>query len=379
MTEHDLKPIFSQFSVDGDFAGAQFLKVGHINDTYLVDSDDNGTRAQFIFQRINHFVFRDPERLMANFEKITRHIRAKLEKTPGCNPDRETLNLLYARSGECFHITPDGEFWRAYRFVSDAHIVNVATKPEEAFEAGRAFGCFQKLLSDLDASSLHETIPFFHHTPRRFARFKEVLENDTHDRAREAQDAVAFAFEREPMTAVVTDALSGGRLPLRITHNDTKINNVLFDNRTGKAICVIDLDTTMPGSSLYDFGDMVRTTTSFAAEDERDLARVKLELEMFRALADGFLEEARDFLTPQELDLLVFSGRLITFTIGLRFLTDFLEGDVYFRVHRPGQNLDRARAQFALVRSMENLEKAMDDCIQTLRAKAGRSASRCCS
>jgi Ser/Thr protein kinase RdoA (MazF antagonist) len=377
LTEHDLKQVFSQFAVEGDFAGAQFLKVGHINDTYLVDSDHNGTREQFIFQRINQFVFRDPGRLMANFEKITRHIRAKLEKIPGRNPDRETLNLLYARSGGCFHVSPDGDYWRAYRFVGDAHIVNVATKAEEAFEAGRVFGCFQKLLSDLDASSLHETIPFFHHTPRRFARFKEVLENDTHGRASEAQDAVAFALEREPMTAVVTDALAGGRLPLRITHNDTKINNVLFDNRTGKAICVIDLDTTMPGSSLYDFGDMVRTTTSFAAEDESDLARVKLELEMFRALADGFLEEARDFLTPQELDLLVFSGRLITFTIGLRFLTDFLEGDVYFRVHRPGQNLDRTRAQFALVRSMENLQKAMDECIHDLRGKAARSSFRC--
>jgi hypothetical protein len=314
---------------------------------------------------------------MANFEKITRHIRAKLERTLGRNPDRETLNLLYARSGGCFYLSPDGQYWRAYRFVGDAHIVNVATKPGEAFEAGRAFGCFQKLLSDLDASSLFVTIPFFHHTPRRFARFKEVLKNNTHDRAGEARDAIAFALERETMTSVVTDALSGGRLPLRITHNDTKINNVLFDNRTGKAICVIDLDTTMPGSSLYDFGDMVRTTTSFAPEDERNLARVKLELEMFRALADGYLEEARDILTPQELDLLVFSGRLITFTIGLRFLTDFLEGDVYFRVYRPGQNLDRARAQFALVQSMEKLEKAMDECVRALRGKAGRSASRC--
>jgi hypothetical protein len=377
LTECDLKRIFSQFAIRGDFDGAQLLKVGHINDTYLVGSDHDGTREQFIFQRINHFVFRDPERLMANFEKITRHIRAQLERIPGRNPDRETLNLLYARSGGCCYISPDGEYWRAYRFVGDTHIVNVATKPDEAFEAGRAFGCFQKLLSDLDASSLHETIPFFHHTPRRLGRFKEVLKNDAHGRAREAPDAIAFVLEREPMASVITEALAEGRLPLRITHNDTKINNVLFDNRTGKAICIIDLDTTMPGSSLYDFGDMVRTTTSFAAEDETDLAKVKLELEMFRALADGYLEEARDFLTPLELDLLVFSGRLITFTIGLRFLTDFLEGDVYFRVHRPGHNLDRARAQFALVRSMENLEKPMDECIRALRGKSGGSASRC--
>jgi Ser/Thr protein kinase RdoA (MazF antagonist) len=370
VTEHDLRQVFSQFAVQGDFTSAQFLKVGHINDTYLIRADRNGIPEQFIFQRINHFVFRDPERLMANFEKITRHLRAKLEKMPGRDPDRETLNLLYARSGKCCYVSPEGEYWRAYRFVGDVHIINVATRPEEAFEAGLAFGRFQKLLSDLEASSLHETIPFFHHTPRRFSRFKEVLANDARDRAREAQDAVAFALEHEPMTAVVTDALAGGRIPLRITHNDTKINNVLFDNRTGKAICIIDLDTTMPGSSLYDFGDMVRTTTSFAAEDERDLTRVKLEPEMFQALSEGYLQEAGDFLTPAELALLVFSGRLVTFTIGLRFLTDFLEGDVYFRVHRPGQNLDRARTQFALVRSMEEHEKGMEECILSLRGKA---------
>jgi Ser/Thr protein kinase RdoA (MazF antagonist) len=377
MTAPDLRQIFAQFAAPGDFVGARLLRVGHINDTYLVDCFWNGRPGQFIFQRINHFVFRDPERLMANFEKITSHIRAKLEKIPGRDPDRETLNLLPARTGACFHVTPAGEYWRAYRFVGGAHIINVASRPEEAFEAGRAFGCFQTLLSDLDASSLHETIPFFHHTPRRFARFKETLENDPQRRAGEARDAISFVLEREGLTPIITEGLASGRLPLRITHNDTKINNVLFDDLTGKAICVIDLDTTMPGSSLYDFGDMVRTTTSFAAEDETDLSRVKVELEMFRALAAGYLDEARHFLTPLELDLLVFSGRLITFTIGLRFLTDFLEGDVYFRVDRPGHNLDRARAQFGLVRSMENLETAMDECIANLRGQPGGSAPHC--
>jgi hypothetical protein len=377
LTEHDLNRVFSQFAISGDFVRAQFLKVGHINDTYLVDAVNQTEKGQFIFQRINHFVFHDPERLMSNFEKITRHIRSKLENIQGRDPDRETLNLLYSRSGRCFYRSSEGDYWRAYRFVANAHIINVATRPEEAYEAGRAFGCFQKLLSDLDAASLHETIPFFHHTPRRFARFKEVLAADVCGRAAEARDAVAFALEREPMTAVITAALADRRIPLRITHNDTKINNVLFDDVTRKAICVIDLDTTMPGSSLYDFGDMIRTTTSFAAEDERDLAKVRLEKEMFRALADGYLAEAGDFLTPEEIDLLVFSGRLITYTIGLRFLTDFLEGDVYFRIHRPGQNLDRARAQFGLVRSMEEQAEAMERCILELREKKGRPPSHC--
>jgi hypothetical protein len=377
LTEHDLKQVFSQFAIPSDFVRAQFLRVGHINDTYLVDAMNGTDREYYIFQRINHFVFRDPERLMANFEKITRHIRAKLENIQDRDPDRETLNLLYSRSGRCFYRSPKGDYWRAYRFVGNAHIINVATRPDEAYEAGRAFGCFQKLLSDLEATSLHETIPFFHHTPRRFARFKKILAEDICGRAAEARDAVAFALEREPMTAIITDALAEGRLPLRITHNDTKINNVLFDDGTGKAVCVIDLDTTMPGSSLYDFGDMVRTTTSFAAEDERNPAKARLEMEMFRALADGYLAEAGDFLTPEEINLLVFSGRLITYTIGLRFLTDFLEGDVYFRIHRPGQNLDRARVQFGLVRSMEMQAEAMERCIHELRRRPGRPPSHC--
>jgi Ser/Thr protein kinase RdoA (MazF antagonist) len=381
VAEHNLREIFESFETDSRYLRHRFVKVGHINETYLLEAARGKVPQWFIFQRINHFVFRDPERLMANFEKITRHIRRKLEDTQGSDPDRETLNLVPAKSGRCFHVTEEGNYWRAYRFVGDCYILNVAEKPEQAREAGRAFGRFQKLLADLPAASFHETIPHFHHTPRRFARFREVLSQDVHRRAGEARDAIGFALDRESMTSVVTDALADGRLPLRITHNDTKINNVLFDNTTGKGLCVIDLDTTMPGSALYDFGDMVRTTTSFAAEDERDLAKVKLEIGMFRALARGYLEEAIDFLTPEEIDLLVFSGRLITFTIGLRFLTDFLEGDVYFRTHRAGQNLDRARAQFALVRSMEEQEKDMDKAVRSLvrtlrRPPSGRRSHR---
>jgi hypothetical protein len=376
LTQHDLKDIFSHFKIRGEFVAHRFVKVGHINETYLVEAVGRRGPEHYIFQRINHHVFRNPERLMANFEKITRHLRAKLEKIPGRNPDRETLNLVDSLSGKSFYLSPKGNFWRAYRFVGDVHILNVAERPEQAYEAGRAFGCFQTLLADLAASSLHETIPYFHHTPRRFLKFKETLKKDVYGRATVARDAVTFALEREGMVSRVTDALENGGIPLRITHNDTKINNVLFDDKTGKAVCVIDLDTTMPGSVLYDFGDMVRTTTSFAAEDERDLTKVKLEPDMFRALAEGYIEEASDFLTDEEFDLLVFSGRLITFTIGLRFLTDYLEGDVYFRTHRPGQNLDRARAQFALVKSIEDQVQELEGCVRALRNKARRPAAR---
>lgn len=377
MKDYDLRRVFAHFAIDSNFVSQQHLKVGHINDTFLIEAESDSAKRQFIFQRINHYVFRDPKKLMANFDKITRHLRAKLERIPGRNPDRETLNLVYTKSGRSFHLSSAGEYWRAYRFVGDVHIVNVAERPEQAFEAGRAFGCFQKLLADLPASSLYETIPYFHHTPRRFAKLKDILEKDALGRADTAKDAIAFALERESMVSVVTRALGQGILPLRITHNDTKINNVLFDNSTGKAVCVIDLDTTMPGSVLYDFGDQVRTTTSFAAEDERDLSKVKMEMEMFRALAEGYLQEASDFLTKKELDLIVFSGRLVTFTIGIRFLSDYLEGDVYFRTHRPGQNLDRARVQFAMVKSMEEQEGEMEKCIRSLRKKARADFSKC--
>ncbi len=374
---HDLGKIFSQFEVDAEFISHEHLKVGHINDTFLVEAQACRGKDRFIFQRINRFVFRQPEKLMVNFEKVTRHIRGKLEKTPGRNPERETLNLVGARSGRSFHLTAEGDYWRAYRFVGDCHIVNVAARPEQAFEAGRAFGCFQKFLVDLPAVSLHETIPFFHHTPRRLTRLTEALAKDSRGRAAEAKEVISFALERAGMAPVVTDALDKGIIPLRIAHNDTKINNILFDNRTEKAVCVIDLDTTMPGSALYDFGDMVRTATSLTAEDEEDVSRVELEMDMFRALAEGYLEETRDFLTDREADLLVFSGRLLTYTIGLRFLTDYLEGDVYFRTNRQGQNLDRARTQFALIKSMEEKEKEMEACIRSLRKKGrGRSSPR---
>lgn len=375
MKDYDLGKIFSQFKIDAEFISEQHLNVGHINDTFLVEAQGRRGRDHFIFQRINHHVFRDPEKLMVNFQKITRHIRAKLEKMPGRDPEREMLNLVGARSGRCFHLTPEGDYWRAYRFVGNCHIVNVAVRPEQAFEAGRAFGCFQRLLADLPASSLHETIPFFHHTPRRLARFKEALVKDPCGRAAEAEEVISFALEREDMASVVTDSLDRGIIPLRVVHNDTKINNILFDNETEKAICVIDLDTTMPGSALYDFGDMVRTTTSPAAEDEEDVSKVKLEIDMFCALADGYLGETLDFLTDREAGLLVFSGRLITYTIGLRFLTDHLEGDVYFRTNRRGQNLDRARTQFALIQSMEEKEREMEACIRSLRQKGGGLSS----
>ena len=366
MTGHDLKDIFSHFEMEGDYTEGHPIGQGHINDTYLVQVRRADSIRRVTLQRINQKVFHQPVLMMQNFEKISRHMRRKLALIPGRDPDRETLNLVPSKTGENFYRSPQGDYWRAYQFVGESHTIEVAQNPGQAYQAGRAFGTFQKLLADFPVADLHETIPFFHHTPRRFKKFVEVLAADNRGRNREAADAVSFALARESMTGRVTGSLEDGSLPLRITHNDTKINNVLFDDVTGEAVCVIDLDTTMPGSALYDFGDMVRTTTCFAAEDERDLSRVEIDMDMFAALSRGYLEETREFLTEKEIGLLVFSGRLITFTIGLRFLTDFLEGDVYFKVHRAGHNLDRARSQFALVRSLEEREGEMNEVIRTL-------------
>lgn len=369
MREYDLRDIFSHFEAEGEFSRGAPIGQGHIHDTYMIEVRSADRIGRVTLQRINTNVFRKPELMMQNFQKITRHLRRRLARMPGHDPDRETLNLIPTKTGESFFRSARGDYWRAYRFVSDCHTVEAARTPVQAYQAGRAFGFFQKLLIDFPVADLHETIPFFHHTPRRLKKFLEVLEKDCLGRRRESAAAVSFALARAPMAGIVTGGLEDGTLPLRITHNDTKINNVLFDDSTGEAVCVLDLDTTMPGSALYDFGDMVRTTTCSAAEDERDLAKINLDMGMFESLSRGYLEEAGEFLTDKEVSLLVFSGRLITFTIGLRFLTDHLEGDVYFKIHRPGHNLERAKAQFALVESLEEREAEMNEVLRSLTAK----------
>jgi Ser/Thr protein kinase RdoA (MazF antagonist) len=246
-----------------------------------------------------------------------------------------------------------------YVFVKDARTVDVCTNPDQAYAAAWAFGDFQASLIDLPGPALHETIPYFHHTPRRFAALEEALRRDPENRAGGARREIDFCLAHRPLASAITDLIAAGRLPERVTHNDTKINNVMLDNQSGAGVCVIDLDTVMTGCALYDFGDMVRTMPRTAAEDEQDLAKVAIDLTLFEALTRGYLAAGRPFLTPRELEELPIAGQVITFTIGIRFLTDYLLGDVYFKIHRPGQNLDRARVQFKMVESMEQQLAAM--------------------
>ncbi|MDB6019376.1 MAG: hypothetical protein JWR19_3865 [Pedosphaera sp.] len=358
--KHDVRAVARQFQICGEIRSAEPYGSGHINDTYCVVFDQAGTCVRYIFQRINHLVFKNPVALMENIARVTRHLGG--EFAGAGDASRRSLTLVFARDGNPSYQDAAGNHWRVYLFIEQARTYDAVESPGQAFEAAKAFGLFQKVLANLPAPRLHDTIPDFHHTPKRFLALERAVAADAFNRALLAKPEIEFAQQHESITSVLLDA----NLPERVTHNDTKFNNVMLDDTTGEGICVIDLDTVMPGLALYDFGDMVRTTTSPAKEDERDLSKVKMQFPMFEALVRGYLSTAGSFLTKEEKQLLAFSGKLITFEIGLRFLTDYLNGDTYFKVHRDGHNLDRCRTQFKLVESIENQEESMNELIESI-------------
>ena len=349
-----------QFQIDGEFVEAQPWGSGHINDTYRVVLRNGSEPSFFILQRINRNIFKNPDALMQNLQRVSAHLYAQIADEP--DRERRVLRLIPTRASRAWHVDEEGEYWRAYFYIGGARTYDAVENVEQAHQAARAFGRFQDLLAGLPAPRLHDTIPDFHHTPKRFEALLAVISADVAGRALLAQPEIEFALAHEP----IVDVLLKAGLSERVTHNDTKFNNVMLDDVTGEGICVIDLDTVMPGLALYDFGDMVRTTTSPTAEDERDLSKVAMQFPMFEALARGYLSSAGGFLTKDERRLLAFSGKLITFEIGVRFLTDHLAGDTYFKVHREGQNLDRCRTQFKLVESIEEQEDAMHRLVESL-------------
>jgi Ser/Thr protein kinase RdoA (MazF antagonist) len=358
--KHDVRAVARHFQITGDFLDAEPHGSGHINDTYCAAFDSGARRVRYIFQRINHNIFKDPVALMENVRRVTAHLG---KKSGDVADSRRVLTLIPARDGQPYYRDDDGNYWRAYVFIENARTRDAAESPQQAFAAAKAFGRFQKLLADLPAPRLHDTIPDFHHTPKRFAAFERALEADAANRAQLVKPEIEFALKHKATAGRLLEA----RLPERVTHNDTKFNNVMLDNETDEGICVIDLDTVMPGLAPYDFGDMVRTTTSRTKEDERDLSKVTMEFPMFEALARGYLASAAEFLTPAEKNLLPFSGKLITLEIGLRFLTDFLCGDIYFKVRHENHNLHRCRTQFKLVESIEQQEERMSRLVETIR------------
>ncbi|MBN2582485.1 MAG: aminoglycoside phosphotransferase family protein [Planctomycetes bacterium] len=352
MASRDLTSVVRSFAVAGAFQDAAPYGSGHINDTYAVRCGARGGTVRYILQRVNHVVFKEPEKLMDNVARVTRHLRAKIQAAGG-HADREALTLVPTTGGQQFHRDGEGNLWRMYLFIDGARTYDVVENPDHVYQAARAFGEFQRRLADLPSPRLHETIPDFHHTPKRVAAFREALARDAVGRAAGARAEIDFVLQRADRAGRLIEMADRGALPERITHNDTKFNNVMIDDATGRGLCVIDLDTVMPGLVLYDFGDAVRSGTNTGAEDERDLAKVAMDLEAFDRLAHGYLDAARDFLTEAEIGELAFSGWLITLEIGIRFLTDHLAGDVYFKVHREGHNLDRCRTQFKMVADME--------------------------
>ena len=355
-----------RFAIHGEAVAAAPHGSGHINDTFAVTVSQAGTPVRYIFQRINHRIFTDVPALMDNILRVTSHQQARLTATGADDASRRSLTVIPGRDGLPYVRDDHGAWWRAYLFIERALTHDKIESAAQARTAARAFGEFQRLLADLPGGRLSETIPAFHYTLRRYATFEAAAQADAAGRAAGCADDVTFARSREPLARTLTDLVAAGLVPERVTHNDTKLNNVMLDDATGAGVCVIDLDTVMPGLSLYDFGDMVRSATNAAAEDETDLAKVVARPEIFAALAEGFLAGAGAVLNDVERAHLVAAGKVMTYEVGLRFLTDHLQGDVYFKIKRPDHNLERARNQFALLRSLESQSAAFEQIVSAV-------------
>ncbi len=357
-TDVQIREVLAEFQVWGDVISATPYGSGHINDTYQVVVNLAGQPIHYLLQRINHTIFKHPGQVMDNILRVTNHLQAKLTAAGEQDVTRKTLTVIPSRKGLSYVCDAQENCWRLYLFIEHAHTYDVISDTRQAYEAARAFARFQNQLADLPAPRLHETIPNFHNTLNRLEALDAARAADVCHRLSTAKDEVALIDERRAQCGRLLERHARGEIPERITHNDTKINNVMLDDNTGYGVCVIDLDTVMPGLALYDFGDMVRSATAASAEDERDLSKVGCRFEMFEALTRGYLSEAT-FLQPAETEELVFSAQLITLTIAIRFLTDYLSGDVYFKTQRAEHNLDRCRVQLAMVRSLERQEAAM--------------------
>lgn len=337
-----LLDILRGFQLDAEPVSCAPYGCGHINATYLAVT---ASGRRYILQKINHHTFRDVAGLMENITAVTEFLRTKTDDP------RSVLTLVRTHEGASYLHAQEG-YWRVYNFVEDTLCLQLPETDEDFYQSAVGFGTFQQLLADFPAEKLHETIPNFHNTPDRYRAFLDVLNRDPMGRAAQVQPEIDFALARQAEMAALQAALTAGELPLRVTHNDTKLNNVLLDAKTRKALCVIDLDTVMPGSSLYDFGDSIRFGAATAAEDEQDLSKMELSLERFRAFTRGYIRACPN-LTQKEVELLPLGAKVMTMECGVRFLTDYLDGDHYFAVHRSGQNLDRARTQFKLAADME--------------------------
>lgn len=353
-----MREIAEHFSLDGRIQRISYYGSGHINVTCLLET----TEKKYIFQQINTDIFKDVDKLMENIVGVTEYLRKRIRDREG-DSERETLRVVLTKDGNSFYRDEKGNCYRVYLFIENATSYDAVSGAEDFYESAVAFGGFQAALSTYPADSLHETIRDFHHTQKRFETFKKAVEADICGRAAGAADEIAFVMERGSQMGCLTELLEKGDLPIRVTHNDTKLNNIMIDDATKKGICIIDLDTVMPGSSLYDFGDSIRFGANTAAEDETDLSKVSLNLSLYEQYVKGYLEGCRGSLTDLEVSLLPVGAKMMTLECGMRFLTDYLQGDTYFRIHRENHNLDRCRTQFALAADMEKKWEEMNEII----------------
>ncbi|MDD2417865.1 MAG: phosphotransferase [Oscillospiraceae bacterium] len=359
----DVQTILKSFISDKFISSVPYGE-GHINDTYAVTFESNsGDRYRMLLQRINHTVFTDPLGLMNNIDGVTKFLKKKIIAAGG-DENRETLTVIPTKTGELFYHHSDGTYWRVYIFIEDAITYQSSRNQQDFYNCGVCFGNFQLMLSDFDTNALIETIADFHNTVKRFEALKLAISQDQAGRLKDVQPEVDFALEREKYAGAIIEMLETGKIPYRVTHNDTKLNNMMIDNATGVGICVIDLDTVMPGAACYDFGDSIRFGASTAAEDETDLDKVSMDLELFEVFAKGYLSVSKGFLTPAEVESLAIGAKIMTFECGIRFLTDYLNGDNYFKIHREHHNLDRCRTQFKLVADMEQKMSQMQEIVR---------------
>ncbi len=350
-----MEKIIGQFDFKGVLKGFKPFGEGHINDTFLVMTLDGDKERKYIVQRINKNLFPNVDKLINNIRLVTDFAVKNIIKRGG-DPERETLNLIPLKDGSSFYEDKQtGYCYRAYVFIDNATSYQVVEKSEDFYQAALAFGDFANLLAEFDATRLYVVLPDFHNTVKRFANLERAVKEDRCGRANSVKAEIDFAFARKNITDKITSLLDSGKMPTKVTHNDTKLNNVMIDDATGKYLTVVDLDTVMPGSICYDFGDAIRFGCNPVAEDERDLSKVNFDINLFEVFVKGYLESLADSVTKVEKDHLVWGAILMTYECGIRFLTDYLEGDTYFKTHREGQNLDRARTQFKLVSDMEKL------------------------
>ena len=369
MEHSEIRNVAAQFCFEGSFESVSELTAGLINNSYhLKYALADGKKKEYVLQQINTFVFKKPEEVMANVQLVTQHLHAAYARQ-GVDSSRRALRLIPTVDGGNMHRDAQDRCWRADDFIGDAHSRDSLESPAEFMEVGRGFGSFQKMLFDFPADQLYDTIPDFHNTKKRFETFMQAVQEDKAGRAGEIQADIEFFRSRREMMGSIVDMIGTGEIPLRVTHNDTKMNNVMLDKASGEAICVVDLDTVMPGSALYDFGDAVRFGASTAAEDEPDTSKISINMDMFRAFAEGFVPEVRDALTKRELELLPLGVKVITCELAMRFLTDYLEGEVYWKASYPGHGLVRARAQMKLLTEIEERYDQMCAIIREILVK----------